>query len=80
MTKTAANNIAIVCDDLTEFFVIKDVIDALKKKKLPVDVIIPFDSGYNGLAEHTLKKAKELGYSPLSDAPKNKVYKVLQML
>lgn len=77
MKKTAANNIAIVCDDLTEFFVIKDAIDALKKKKLPVDVIIPFDSGYNGLAEHTLKKVKELGYSPLNDAPRNKMYKVL---
>ncbi len=77
MKKTAANNIAIVCDDLTEFFVIKDAVDALKKKKLPVDVIIPFDSGYNGLAEHTLKKVKELGYSPLNDAPKNKIYKVL---
>lgn len=71
------NNVAVVCDDLTEFFVIQPIIDRLIKQKIPVDIIIPYDSGYNGLAEHTIKKIKEYGYSPINDSPKNKTYKVL---
>lgn len=71
------NNIAVVCDDLTEFFVYRSAIDKLLEKKLDVDIIVPYDSGYNGLAEHTLKAIKKLGYAPKNDAPKNKQYKIL---
>ncbi len=70
-------NVAVICDDLTEFFAIKDAIDALKTDGLQVDIIVPYDSGYNGLAGHTLAKIRELGYSPLDDAPKDKIYKIL---
>ena len=71
------NNIAIIFDDLTEFFVMQPAVDAIKKEKINLDIIVPYDSGYNGLAEHTFKKIKELGYSPLTDAPKNKTYQIL---
>ena len=70
-------NIAIIFDDLTEFFVMRDAIDDMYKEKIPVDIIVPYDSGYNGLAEYTYNKIKESGYSPLKDAPKNKTYKIL---
>ena len=71
------NNVAIIFDDLTEFFVMRDAIDDMKKAKINVDVIIPYDSGYNGLSKHTFKEIKKLGYCPLKDAPKNKEYKIL---
>lgn len=71
------SNIAIVFDDLTEFFVMRPAIDELNKQNLKVDIIVPFDSGYNGLAEHTIQTIKEAGYSPLKDAPKNKTYQIL---
>lgn len=71
------NNVAIVFDDLTEFFVMRSAIDDLIKQKIPVDIFVPYDSGYNGLAEHTFSKIKELGYSPIKDVTSNKVYKVL---
>ena len=77
MSKKTNPNVAIVFDDLTEFFVMQDAINDMQKSKIPVDIIVPYDSGYNGLAEHTIKKIKELGYSPINDAPKNKVYQVL---
>lgn len=71
------NNIAIVFDDLTEFFVIQPAIKKLENAGYLVDLIVPYDSGYNGLADHTLQKVKSLGYSPKNDAPKNKTYKIL---
>ena len=71
------NNIAIVFDDLTEFYVMQPAIDRFKKEQINIDIIVPYDSGYNGLAEHTFKKIKELGYSPKKDAPKTKEYKIL---
>ena len=73
----ANNNIAVICDDLTEFFVIKSIINKLSKLNIPVDIIVPSDSGYNNLANHTITKIKELGYSPLDNAPKDKQYKIL---
>lgn len=69
--------IAFIIDDLTEFYALRELVDALKKENIPTDIIIPSDSGYNGLAEHTFKKIENLGYSPLKDAPKNKIYKIL---
>ena len=77
MSKKNNFNIAFIFDDLTEFFVMRPIIDELKKQNTPTDIIVPYDSGYNGLAEHTLQKIKELGYSPLNDTPKNKTYKIL---
>jgi len=71
------SNVAIVFDDVTEFYVMRPAIDDMKKNKIQVDIIVPFDSGYHGLAEHTLNKIIELGYKPMNDAPKNKTYKVL---
>ena len=77
MTKTLNDSVAIICDDLTEFFVYRKAIDRMIKENIPVDIIVPYDSGYNGLAEHTLKEIKKIGYSPKDDVPKNKKYKVL---
>lgn len=77
MKNKVNNNIAIVFDDLTEFFTIEPAISKLEKNGYKIDLIVPYDSGYNGLAEHTIKKVKELGYSPKNDAPKNKTYKIL---
>ena len=71
------NSIAIVFDDLTEFFVVQPTIKKLENAGYSIDLIVPYDSGYNGLAEHTLKKIKELGYSVKNDAPKDKIYKIL---
>lgn len=71
------DNIAILFDDLTEFYVMRDVIDLLAKKGRPTDIIVPYDSGYNGMAKHTFDKIKDLGYSPKKDIPKNKKYKIL---
>ena len=77
-TKTITTNyLAFIFDDLTEFYATRELIDKLKRKKIPTDIIIPFDSGYNGLAKHTYTKIKDLGYNPLNDVPKNKIYKVL---
>ena len=75
--KKTNNSLAIVFDDLTEFFVMQPAIDAMKKANIEIDIIVPYDSGYNHLAEHTFEKIKSLGYSPLKDAPKNVHYKVL---
>ena len=74
---TNNKSIAIVFDDLTEFFVIQPAIQKLENSGYSVDLIVPYDSGYNGLAEHTIQKVKEMGYSPRNDAPKDKVYKIL---
>ncbi|MBR3236706.1 hypothetical protein IKF92_03460 [Candidatus Saccharibacteria bacterium] len=71
------NNVAIIFDDLTEFFVMRPAIDDMKKAKINVDIIVPYDSGYNGLSEYTFKEIVKLGYHPLKDAPKDKEYKVL---
>lgn len=71
------NNVAIVFDDLTEFFVMRPAIDHMKHNRISVDIIVPYDSGYNGLAEHTFDEIDQLGYHPLKDAPKSKEYKVL---
>ena len=71
------NHIAAIFDDLTEFFVLQPAIDKLSQNHIPVDIIVPHDSGYNGLAEHTFKAIKDLGYSPLSDAPSRKTYQIL---
>ena len=71
------NNLAIVFDDLTEFFVMRPAIDTMKKTNIKIDIIVPYDSGYNHLAEHTFNKIKALGYSPFKDAPKNTLYKIL---
>ena len=75
--KKTNNSLAIIFDDLTEFFVMQPAIDAMKKTGIKVDIIVPYDSGYNHLAEHTFERIKSLGYSPLKDAPKNIHYKVL---
>ncbi|MBQ3320870.1 hypothetical protein IJG71_01945 [Candidatus Saccharibacteria bacterium] len=77
MSANKNNNIAIIFDDLTEFFVMRSAIDDMKKEKINVDIIVPYDSGYNGLPEHTFKEIDRLGYHPLKDAPKNKEYKIL---
>ena len=74
---SSKNNVAIIFDDLTEFFVMRSAIDSLIKQKIPVDIIVPYDSGYNGLAEHTFNIIKKLGYSPIKDVSSNKTYKVL---
>ena len=71
------NQIAAVFDDLTEFYAIQPIIDRLKNEGMPIDIIVPYDSGYNGLANHTFNKIKEFGYSPKKDAPKDKTYKIL---
>ena len=77
MPKNRTKQIAFLFDDMTEFYAMRELIDALKAKKIPTDIIVPQDSGYNGLATHTLQKLKKLGYNPLTEAPKNKIYKVL---
>lgn len=77
MSKNNNSNVAIIFDDLTEFFVMRPAIDRLKQEKIPVDIIVPYDSGYNGLAEHTIQKIKEYGYNPKKDVPKNKTYQIL---
>ena len=71
------NNVAIIFDDLTEFHVMRPIIDRLKKERIDIDIIIPYDSGYNGLAEHTIRIIKEFGYKPKNDIPNNKKYKIL---
>ncbi|MBQ7202007.1 hypothetical protein IJS18_01290 [Candidatus Saccharibacteria bacterium] len=71
------DHLAFVFDDLTEFYAMRELIDALLKEKIPLDIIIPNDSGYNGLATHTFEKVKSFGYKPIDSAPKNKTYKVL---
>lgn len=75
--KKTDHNLAIVFDDLTEFFVMQPAINAMEKTNIKVDIIVPYDSGYNHLAEYTFKKIKSLGYSPLKDAPNNVRYKIL---
>ncbi len=71
------NAIAIIFDDLTEFHVMQPAIDYMKKAGIDIDIIVPYDSGYNGLPEHTFQKIKELGYKPLNDVKKDKQYKIL---
>ena len=73
----AIENIAFIFDDLTEFYAMREVIDHLISQKKHLDIIAPYDSGYNGMAKHTLSGIKKLGYSPKKDIPKNKKYKVL---
>ena len=74
---TTSNNIAFVFDDLTEFYAMREVIDLLYEQKKHLDIVVPYDSGYNGMAQHTLSSIKKMGYSPKKDFPKNKKYKVL---
>lgn len=70
-------SLAFVFDDLTEFYAMRELIDALQKEKISPDIIVPNDSGYNGLAEHTFEKIKSFGYKPIDSVPKNKTYQVL---
>lgn len=77
MATTVNKNVAIFFDDLTEFYAMRKLVDGLLAKKVNLDIIVPFDSGLSGMPESTIKEIKKLGYKPLNDAPKNKVYKVV---
>lgn len=73
----ANKSISIIFDDLTEFYTLRPIIDRLKKNHADIDIIVPFDSGYNGLPEHTINTIKSLGYNPKNDAKETKKYKIL---
>lgn len=71
-------DVAIIFDDMTEFFVMRMAIDALKKAGVKIHIIVPHDCSYfKGLAEHTLKGIKASGYEVLNDCPKDAHYKIL---
>ncbi len=76
MNNKKNKDVAIVFDDLTEFFVMKNAIDAMKKEHLSVDIITPASSGYNGLSNHTIKTIRQYGYDVL-DSVNNTEYKIL---
>ena len=74
---TEKKDVAIIFDDLTEYFVMRPVIDDMIKNEISVDIIVPKDSGYNNLAAHTKKKIKEDGYKVMDDCDKKTQYKIL---
>ena len=68
-------DVAIIFDDLTEYFVMRPAIDDMVKNKISVDIIVPKDSGYDNLAAHTKKKIKEDGYKVMDNCDKKTQYK-----
>ncbi len=54
----------------------REALDAMKSEKIPFDIIVPYDSGYNGLANHTFNAIKELGYNPKKDVDDDCLYQI----
>lgn len=74
MTKTV--DVAILFDDMTEFYCLQNGIDDCIKRGIDVDIIVPKNSGYNGLSEYTYKGIEKLGYN-VKYKPSKKKYKVI---
>jgi len=70
-------DVAIVFDDVTEFSVMRYAIDAMVQDGISVDIIVPYDSGYGDLPEHTFSFIKKQGYDVLDDADTEVSYKIL---
>ena len=75
--KMIIKDVAIVFDDVTEFAVMRYAIDAMVQDGISVDIIVPFDSGYGDLPEHTLSYIKNQGYDVLNDADPETEYRIL---
>lgn len=71
----ATERIAILFDDLTEFYAVRGGIDDCLKNKVNVDIIV-VDSGFNRLADDTYDAIKKLGYQVLKK-PRNDKYKIV---
>ena len=69
-------DVAILFDDMTEFYCLQNGIDDCIKRGIDVDIIVPKNSGYNGLSEYTYKGIKKLGYN-VKYKPSKKKYKVI---
>lgn len=71
------SRIAIVIDNLVQFYSIKRGIDDLIKKDTAVDIYIAEDPGESPLAKHTYETISRLGYSVVSQGIKKVHYKVI---
>jgi hypothetical protein len=70
--------IAVVFDDLVEFFNMKNGLDALIKDGIPVDIIVPkHNEGRRSLLDETYDYLTHEGYSVIRDVDKSKKYKIL---
>jgi len=71
-------DIAVVFDDLVEFFSIKSGIDKLISDGVSVDVIVPtHNDGRKSLLDETYNYLKKNGYSPIRNVIKSRKYKIL---
>ena len=69
-------SVAIIIDDLTEFYGIRDAIDNLIRNNIDVDLYIPRNYS-DELKENTLKTILQLGYTAYSEFDAKKRYKIL---
>lgn len=69
------SEVAIVIDNLVQFYSIKRGIDDLTRRKIEFDIYVPEDVSGNELAEYTYNTISELGYKALKKARKHH-YKV----
>lgn len=77
MNERSNSEVAIIFDDVTEFFVMQRAILDARKKNIKIDIIVPYDSAYGELPRHTKKTIEDAGFEVFDDAPKNKHYKIL---
>jgi hypothetical protein len=72
------NGVAVVFDDMTEFFVLRNALDEMLRQKIAVDIVVPSEGSYSQeLLDNTFNAIKDFGYKPIrsEEAKKNK-YKI----
>ena len=73
-------DLALIVYNLSQFYSVKNGIDALKKAGRTVDVFVPEINdadGFSGIFDDTFSVLSEKGYSPRRDLAENERYKVL---
>ena len=75
-----SKNIAVIVQNLVQFYSIKNGIDALVSKKYPVDIYVPInnnDLGFGNMFTKTYNTLISMGYSPLRSLDSSVNYKIL---
>ena len=72
------DKIAIVFDDMVEFYAVKNGIDALTKEGICIDLIVPLNySDRQSLLDETYREILKHGYSPIRETDSSTTYKIL---
>ncbi|MCL2110665.1 MAG: CDP-glycerol glycerophosphotransferase family protein [Clostridiales bacterium] len=72
------DRIAIVLDDMVEFYAMRNGVDALLEGGISVDLIVPLRySERQDLLDETYREIKRQGYNPIREIDKSEKYKIL---